>query len=421
MTDVLVVGGGGREHALVWKISQSSRAGRIYCIPGNGGISNLAECVPLKATDIDGIKAFALERKVDMAVIGPDDPLAAGITDVLEEAGIRTFGPGKKAARIEASKVFSKGLMLKYGIPTAKHEVFDEYGAALKYLKSCDYPAVIKADGLALGKGVIIAENFTEASRAVEDIMVKKVFGEAGRSIVAEEYLEGTEVTVLAFTDGDKVVPMVSSQDHKRAYDSDKGPNTGGMGTFSPSRIYSPAMAEICMKTIFEPSVKAMSSEGNPFKGVLYFGLMITADGPRLLEYNSRFGDPEAQVVLPRLKTDILDIFDAVIDNKLDSVRIEWEESAAVCVVAASGGYPVKYEKGFEITGLDKAESREGILVFHAGTEKHGGRYYTSGGRVLGVTALADNLEAAAQKAYEAISDISFKGMYYRRDIAKTR
>ncbi len=417
MDRILVVGGGGREHAIVWKIAQSRRSARIYCAPGNGGISDMAECVPCKATDIEGVTDFAVRNRIDMVVVAPDDPLAAGMVDALEAAGIRAFGPVKAAAEIESSKVISKSLMHKYGIPTAEYGVFTDSGSAVAYLENAKFPIVIKADGLALGKGVIIAGDFAEAAKAVKTIMVDRAFGKSGDKVVIEEYLEGNEVTILAFTDGVSIAPMVSSQDHKRAFDGDKGPNTGGMGTFSPSRIYDSKMADLCMRKIFRPSVDALNIEGRKFKGVLYFGLMLTGQGPKLLEYNARFGDPETQVVLPRLKTDILDIFDSIIDSRLDPSKIEWDNSASVCVVAASGGYPVSYATGYEINGLKEAEDFGGVTIFHAGTKKENGRYYTSGGRVLGVTAVGPTLDDAIGRAYEGIGRISFTDMYYRHDI----
>jgi len=414
---ILVVGGGGREHTIVWKIAQSPRVKKIYCAPGNGGISKIAECVPIKATDIDGILRFSRDKKIDMVVVAPDDPLAAGMVDALENAGIRAFGPRKNAAVIESSKAFSKDLMKRYGIPTARYEIFDNCEHAIEYLKHQEYPIVVKADGLALGKGVIIARGFDQAQEAVNDIMNNRVFGSAGDKVVIEEFLTGQEVSILAFTDGRTVVPMVSSQDHKRALDNDQGLNTGGMGTFSPSRIYTPEMADYCMENIFKPTIEAMNREGRKFKGVLYFGLIITADGIKVIEYNARFGDPEAQVVLPRLQSDIVDIFDAVIDEKLDTVDIKWSNNAAVCVVMASGGYPQKYVTGYEISGIDEAELDKSVFVFHAGTRYENDRFFTSGGRVLGVTALDETLDAAIQKAYAGVKKISFKDMHYRKDI----
>ncbi len=414
---VLVVGGGGREHAIVWKISQSPKVSKIYCAPGNGGISEIAECVDIRATDIDGMVQFAKDNQIDLTVVAPDDPLALGMVDALEAEGLKAFGPNKKAAQIESSKVFAKGLMKKYNIPTAEYEVFDDYEEAVAYIKAADYPLVIKADGLALGKGVIIAEDREQAQEALNAIMVEKIFGNAGKRVVIEEFLTGTEVSVLAFTDGKTIVPMVSSQDHKRAYDGDRGPNTGGMGTFSPSRVYTPDIAEEVEKTIMEPTVKAMRQEGCPFKGVLYFGLILTEKGPKVLEYNARFGDPETQVILPRLKTDLIDIFLAVIDEELDKIDIQWEDNAAVCVILASGGYPGDYKKGYEIFGLEALEDGTDTLVFHAGTIKKNGKYYTNGGRVLGITAVSENLDKAIEKVYEKVKLVSFTDMYYRKDI----
>ena len=414
---VLIVGGGGREHAIAWKISQSPKVSKLYCAPGNGGIASLAQCVPIKAMDIEGITSFAKSEGIDLVVVAPDDPLAAGMVDALENAGIRAFGPVKAAAEIESSKVFSKNLMKKYGIPTAAYEVFDNADNALEYLRTCSYPTVVKADGLALGKGVIIAGNYDEAEKAVRSIMSDRIFGSAGNRVVIEEFLVGTEVSILAFTDGETLVPMVSSQDHKRAMDNDMGPNTGGMGTFSPSRLYTAEINDYCMKNIFMPTIEAMRKEGRRFKGVLYFGLILTADGPKVLEYNARFGDPETQVVLPHLKTDIIDIFEAIIDERLSEINIEWENRSAVCVILASGGYPSKYETGLEITGIDEAEKDPSVIVFHAGTKLEAGKYYTAGGRVLGVTAVADTIDDARAKAYAAVGKIKFEGMHYRRDI----
>ena len=414
---ILVVGGGGREHTIVWKISQSPKVEKIYCAPGNGGIAALAECVDISATDIDGIVKFAKEKEIDLAVVAPDDPLVLGMVDALEKEGIRAFGPRKNAAIIEGSKVFSKELMKKYGIPTAGYEVFTDSKSAIEYVKKGTFPTVIKAEGLALGKGVIIAQNEQEAVDGIREIMDDKKFGESGNRVVIEEFLTGPEVSVLAFTDGKTVKPMVSAQDHKRAYDHDKGPNTGGMGTFSPSRLYDEAKAEECMKNIFLPTIKAMSAEGRPFKGVLYFGLMMTEKGVKVIEYNCRFGDPETQVVLPRLKTDLADIMEAVIDEKLDSINIEWEDNAAVCVVMASGGYPVSYKKGYEISGISAAEAVDGITVFHAGTKLDGEKVLTNGGRVLGVTATAKTLDDAIAKAYNGVEKISFTDEFHRTDI----
>lgn len=414
---VLVVGGGGREHTIVWKIAQSPKVDKIYCAPGNGGIAEIAECVDIKATDVDGIVNFAVENKMDLVFVAPDDPLVMGMVDALEEKGIRAFGPRANAAIIEGSKAFSKELMKKYNIPTAKYEVFTDSTSAIEYIKKGTFPTVIKADGLALGKGVIIAQNLEEAEQAVHEMIDGGKFGKSGSRVVIEEFLTGPEVSVLAFTDGKTVKPMVSAQDHKRAYDNDKGLNTGGMGTFSPSRLYDDAKAEECMKNIFLPTIKAMSDEKRPFKGVLYFGLMMTQNGVKVIEYNCRFGDPETQVVLPRLKTDLIDIIDAVIDEKLDSIDIEWEDNAAVCVVLASGGYPEKYQSGYEISGLDTAKTLENITIFHAGTKKDGDKVVTAGGRVLGVTAVDDNLDLAIKRAYEAVEKVTFKDVHYRKDI----
>ena len=416
--DILVVGGGGREHTIVWKIAQSPLAGKIYCAPGNGGIAEIAECVDISATDIDGIVNFAKEKNVDLVMVAPDDPLVMGMVDALEKEGIRAFGPRANAAVIEGSKVFSKDLMKKYNIPTAGYEVFTESDKAIEYIKRQNsYPAVIKAEGLALGKGVIIAQNEAEAVDGIKEIMEDKKFGDSGNRVVIEEFLTGPEVSVLAFTDGKTVKPMVSAQDHKRAYDNDEGLNTGGMGTFSPSRLYDEEKAEECMKNIFLPTIEAMNKEGRTFKGVLYFGLMMTDSGVKVIEYNCRFGDPETQVVLPRLKTDLVEIMEAVIDERLSDVDIEWEDNAAVCVVMASGGYPVSYKKGYEISGIKDAEDLGDIVVFHAGTKADKGKIVTNGGRVLGVTAIGQNLDSAIRHAYEGVSKISFKDEFHRNDI----
>ncbi len=416
--DILIVGGGGREHTIAATLKKSPDCGKIYMAPGNGGTAAIAENLSIKATDVEGVVAAAKEKDVGLVFVAPDDPLMLGMVDRLEAEGIRAFGPRANAAIIEGSKVFSKELMKKYGIPTADYEVFTTSEAAIAYIKEKNsFPTVIKAEGLALGKGVIIAEDLAAAEAGVHEIMDDKVFGDAGNRVVIEEFLTGPEVSVLAFTDGKTVVPMVSAQDHKRALDGDKGLNTGGMGTFSPSRIYTPEIAENCMKTIFRPTVEAMAKEGRPFKGVIYFGLMITAKGPKVIEYNARFGDPETQVVLPRLRTDLLAIINAVIDEKLDTIEIEWEDNACVCVVAASGGYPTKYAKGYEIKGLDTLAGRDDIMVYHAGTDIKDGKLVTSGGRVLGVTAKGANLDEAIAKAYDAIKAVEFTDMHYRRDI----
>lgn len=417
--DILVVGGGGREHAIIKKLSESPRCGKLYAAPGNAGIAKLAECLPVAATDLYGIVAAAQELSVGCVFVAPDDPLALGLVDRLQAAGIRTFGPTAAAAEIEGSKVFAKGLMKKYGIPTAAYEVFCDPDLAIEYIDRTDkYPVVIKADGLALGKGASIAQNRAEAVDAINSIMREKAFGRSGDRVVVEEYLTGPELTVLAFTDGETVSPMVSAQDHKRVFDGDRGPNTGGMGAIAPSPHYTPELAERCMREIFMPTIAALAAEGRVFRGVIYFQMMITADGPKVIEYNARFGDPEAQVVLPLMKTDLLDVMDAAIDGKLRELQIEWDSRAAVCVCMASGGYPVKYEKGFPITGLDEAAGDD-IFVYHAGTAEKDGQTVTAGGRVLGVTALGNNLEEAAARAYAGVAKIKFKGAHYRTDIGR--
>ncbi len=419
---VLVVGGGGREHAICWKLKQSPRVTELYCAPGNGGIAEIATCVPIKATDIEALADFAEKEKMDLTVVAPDDPLVMGLVDLLESRGLRAFGPRANAAIIEGSKVFSKELMKKYHIPTAAYEVFDDPAKAMDYIRQRGaYPAVIKAEGLALGKGVIIAKDEDEAEAGVKEIMEDKKFGDSGNRVVIEEFLTGPEISVLAFTDGKTLCPMVSAQDHKRAYDNDRGLNTGGMGTFSPSRVYTPEMEKECMENIFLPTMAAMNAEGRTFKGVLYFGLMSTKDGVKVIEYNCRFGDPETQVVLPRLEGDLLEIFEAIIDERLSEVDIKWKDGGCVCVVAASGGYPEKYESGKEITGIAEAEAMEGVTVFHAGTKLDGGRLLTAGGRVLGVTAIADSLDAAIKRAYEAVEKVRFDKMHFRRDIGIKR
>ena len=419
---ILVLGSGGREHAIVRKLKESPKVTELYCAPGNGGIGHDATCVPISVMDKEKVTAFAKENQIDLVFVAPDDPLAAGMVDALNEAGVRAFGPTAAAAQIEASKVFSKNLMKKYGIPTAGYEVFSEPDKALSYIREKGrYPVVVKADGLALGKGVLICEDEKAAEDAVKEIMEDKVFGASGNHVVVEEFLTGPEVSVLAFTDGHCVKPMVSSKDHKRALDGDKGLNTGGMGTVSPNPYYDGAMAQRCMQEIFLPTIRAMQQEGRPFKGCLYFGLMLTPDGPKVIEYNARFGDPETQVVLPRLKTDLVTIIESVIDGTLENVDIQWSKEAAACVVMASGGYPVKYEKGKVITGLDENGQLPGVTVYHAGTAEKDGCLVTSGGRVLGVTALASTLDEALQKAYDAVEKIHFDGAHYRRDIGRTR
>ncbi|MCI6402379.1 MAG: phosphoribosylamine--glycine ligase [Candidatus Fimivicinus sp.] len=415
---LLMIGSGGREHALIRKLKESPRVETIYCAPGNGGISRDAQCVAISAMDIDSVVAFSKENQIDLVFVAPDDPLAAGMVDALEAAGIRAFGPSKLAAEIESSKVFSKNLMKKYGIPTARYEVFDAPETALSYiLEQNAWPAVIKADGLALGKGVVIAQNEAEARDALHSMMEDKIFGESGSRVVVEEFLTGPEVSVLAFTDGETVRPMVSSMDHKRAYDGDKGPNTGGMGTISPNPYYTAEIAKRCMEEIFLPTVRAMQQEGRPFKGCLYFGLMLTPNGPKVIEYNSRFGDPETQVVLPRLKTPLIEIVEAVVNGTLAQQEIEWEDNACACVVMASGGYPKSYPKGLEITGLDDNGQIPGVTVYHAGTSYKDGKFFTAGGRVLGVTACGNTLAAALQKAYDGVHRIHFEGAHYRKDI----
>lgn len=414
---VLVIGGGGREHAIIWKLAQSKNVSNIYCAPGNGGIADLAECVPIDVMDFEKLTKFAKENNIDLTVVAPDDPLAAGAVDAFEANGLRAFGPNKAAAIIEGSKSFSKDLMKKYNIPTADYEVFENSTDAINYIKANNkFPVVVKADGLALGKGVIIAKTFEEAENAVHDILDDKIFGSAGAKVVVEDFLTGPEISVLAFTDGKTMKPMVSAQDHKRAFDNDEGPNTGGMGTFSPSRVYTDEVAEECMEKIFIPTMNAMNAENRTFKGVLYFGLMKTVDGVKVIEYNCRFGDPETQVVLPRLKSDLCEIFNAVIDQRLDEIDIEWNDDACVCVVMASGGYPKNYEKGYKIDGIKQAESL-GALVFHAGTKRSDNDILTNGGRVLGVTALGDNLEDAIQKAYKYVDLVNFENAHFRKDI----
>lgn len=416
---VLVVGGGGREHALIRKIKESPRVDSVACCPGNGGISYDAECYNVSATDIDGVVNLAKEIKADFVVIAPDDPLVAGMVDALNRAGFETFGPRANAAIIEGSKVFSKNLMLKYNIPTAEYKVFDNAEDAIKYVTDKnEFPTVIKADGLALGKGVIIPESLEEAVAGIREIMEDKIFGASGNNVVVEEFLTGPEVSVLAFTDGKCVKPMASSMDHKRALDGDKGLNTGGMGTVSPNPYYTDEIARECMEKIFIPTIEAMNSEGRTFKGCLYFGLMLTPKGPKVIEYNCRFGDPETQVVLPRLKTDIMDIFEAINNETLSELDIEWSDDACTCLIMASGGYPKSYPKGIEIKGLTDGQL-EGVTVYHAGTAIKDGKLVTSGGRVLGITALGSSLQEALKKSYAAAKEITFDGAHYRKDIGQ--
>lgn len=411
---VFVIGSGGREHAICVALAKSPKVDKLWCAPGNGGIASVAECVPIGATDIDGVVAFAKEHKPDLVMVAPDDPLALGMVDALEAAGIRAFGPRANAAVIEGSKSFAKDLMKKYGIPTASYAVFEDADKAAAYIREQGAPIVVKADGLALGKGVTVAMTEEEAVAAVRDAIEGGSFGKAGARVVIEEYLTGPEVSVLAFVDGKTLKTMPSAQDHKRAYDHDEGPNTGGMGAFSPSRFYTDEVAAECMEKIFQPTVAAMAREGRPFKGVLYFGLMLTPKGPRVIEYNARFGDPETQAVLSRLDSDLYDILNAVIDERLDEMDIRWKDDAACCVVMASGGYPKSYEKGKPISGLEQVRDS---FVFHAGTALRDGELVTNGGRVLGVTATAPTLEEAIQKAYGDVRRISFEKAHFRNDI----
>ena len=416
---VLIVGSGGREHAIAMSVKKSPRVDKLYCAPGNAGISELAECVPIKVMEFQKIVDFAKEEKIDLTIVAPDDPLAGGLVDELEKAGLRAFGPRKNAAILEGSKAFSKDLMKKYKIPTAAYENFDNAESALKYLEKSNYPVVLKADGLALGKGVLICNTWEEAKEGVKSIMEDKKFGSAGNKMVVEEFMTGREVSVLSFVDGKTIKIMSSAQDHKRAQDGDKGLNTGGRGTFSPSPFYTKEVDDFCRKYIYQATVDAMAAEGREFKGVIFFGLMLTENGPRVLEYNARFGDPEAQVVLPRMKNDIIDVIEACIDGTLDQIDLQFEDNAAVCVVLASDGYPVSYEKGFPIKGLEAFEGKEDYFVFHAGTKKTEEGFVTDGGRVLGVTATGSDLKEARKKAYEATEWIDFGNKYMRHDIGK--
>lgn len=419
---VLIVGSGGREHAIAWKVAQSKKVDKIYCAPGNAGISQVAECVPIAAMEFEKLAAFAKEKEIDLTVIGMDDPLVGGIVDVFEAEGLRVFGPRKNAAILEGSKAFSKNLMKKYHIPTAAYETFTDPEKAMEYLKTAKMPIVLKADGLALGKGVLICQNLEEAEAGVKELMLDKKFGAAGNEIVIEEFMTGREVSVLSFVDGNTVKIMSSAQDHKRAKDGDQGLNTGGMGNFSPSPFYTEEVDEFCQKYIYQPTVDAMKAEGRPFKGVIFFGLMLTPDGPKVLEYNARFGDPEAQVVLPRLENDIVDVFEACIDGTLDQIDLKFDnDRATVCVILASDGYPVSYQKGFPIEGLEKFEGKEDYYVFHSGTKFNDkGQFVTNGGRVLGVTATGSSLKEARAKAYEATEWVQFENKYMRHDIGKS-
>lgn len=417
---VLLIGGGGREHAIAAAIVKSKRVDKLYCAPGNAGIAKIAECVPIGVMEFDRLIDFAKEKQIDLAVCSQDDPLCAGIVDAFEAAGLKIFGTRKNAAIIEGSKAFSKQLMKKYGIPTAAYEIFTDAGKAVEYLRGCNYPIVLKADGLALGKGVLICKDFEQAEDGVREIMLDKKFGSAGNELVIEEFMTGREVSALAFVDGTHYRLMSSSQDHKRIGDGDTGLNTGGMGTFSPSPFFTDEVRKVCDRTIFQPTVDAMAKEGRPFRGVLYFGLMLTPQGPKVVEYNTRFGDPETQVVLPRMKTDIIDVFEACMNGTLDKISLEFEDNAAVCVVLASGGYPLHYEKGKVIGGLENFDGKPDLYCFHAGTKfDEQGRVVTSGGRVLGVTALAPTLKEARARAYKAVRLVSFEGMYMRHDIGK--
>lgn len=416
---VLVIGGGGREHAIVQSLAKSDRIEKMYCAPGNAGIAEYAECVSIGVMEFEKLISFAKEKSIDYAVVAPDDPLAAGLVDEFEKAGIRAFGPRANAAIIEGSKAFSKDLMKKYNIPTAAYENFDDADAALEYLKTAKMPIVLKADGLALGKGVLICNTREEAIDGVKEIMQDKKFGNAGNRMVIEEFMTGREVSVLSFVDGKTIRIMTSAQDHKRAGDGDTGLNTGGMGTFSPSPFFTKEIEDRCMKEIFVPTVEALRAEGREFKGVIFFGLMLTADGPKVLEYNARFGDPETQVVLPRMKNDLLEVMEACTDGTLDKIELEFEDNAAVCVVLASDGYPVKYEKGFEIKGLDAFKGKDDYFCFHAGSKFADGKIVTNGGRVLGITAKGSDLKEARKKAYEATEWVSFENKYMRHDIGK--
>ena len=418
---VLIVGSGGREHAIAWKVAQSPKVDKIYCAPGNAGISQVAECVPIGAMEFQKLVAFAKEKEIDLTVIGMDDPLVGGVVDVFEAEGLRVFGPRKNAAVLEGSKAFSKNLMKKYNIPTAAYETFTDADKALAYLETARMPIVLKADGLALGKGVLICQTREEAKEGVRTLMLDKKFGSAGDEIVIEEFMTGREVSVLSFVDGNVVKIMSSAQDHKRAKDGDQGLNTGGMGNFSPSPFYTEKVDAFCRKYIYQPTVDAMKAEGRPFKGVIFFGLMLTEDGPKVLEYNARFGDPEAQVVLPRLENDIVDVFEACIDGTLDQMELKFDnEKATVCVILASDGYPVEYKKGFPIQGLENFEGKEGYYVFHSGTKfDELGRIVTNGGRVLGVTANGATLKEARENAYKAAEWVSFENQYMRHDIGK--
>lgn len=416
---VLIVGSGGREHAIAASVAKSPKVDKIFCAPGNAGIGLIAECVPIGAMEFDKIVAFAKEKAIDLTIVAMDDPLVGGLVDELENAGLRAFGPRKNAAILEGSKAFSKDLMKKYNIPTAAYETFDNAEDAIKYLETADMPIVLKADGLALGKGVLICNTLEEAKDGVKTIMMDKKFGTAGNRIVVEEFMTGREVSVLSYVDGKTIKTMTSAQDHKRALDGDNGLNTGGMGTFSPSPFYTEEVDEFCKKYVYQATVDAMAAEGREFKGIIFFGLMLTSKGPRVLEYNARFGDPEAQVVLPRMKNDIIEVMEACIDGTLDKVDLQFEDNAAVCVILASDGYPVKYDKGFEIKGLENFDEKEGYYCFHAGTKLENGKIVTNGGRVLGITAKGADLKEARANAYAATEWVDFENKYMRHDIGK--
>ncbi|MDO4279695.1 MAG: phosphoribosylamine--glycine ligase [Lachnoclostridium edouardi] len=417
---VLIIGSGGREHAIAWKVAQSPKVDKIYCAPGNAGISQYAECVNIGAMEFEKLAAFAKKKEIDLTVVGMDDPLVGGVVDIFESQGLKVFGPRKNAAILEGSKAFSKDLMKKYNIPTAAYENFTSPEEALAYLETAKMPIVLKADGLALGKGVLICNTLEEAKEGVKTLMLDKQFGSAGDEIVIEEFMVGREVSVLSFVDGNTIRIMTSSQDHKRAKDGDQGLNTGGMGTFSPSPFYTKQVDEFCRENIYQRTVDAMKAEGRPFKGIIFFGLMLTEEGPKVLEYNARFGDPETQVVLPRMKNDIVEVFEACVDGKLDQIQLEFDHNAAVCVVLASDGYPEHYEKGYPITGFENFENKSGYFVFHAGTKfDEAGRIVTNGGRVLGVTALGEDLKKARENAYNAVQWIHFENKYMRNDIGK--
>jgi phosphoribosylamine--glycine ligase len=415
---ILVIGSGGREHALVWKISQSPKVSKIFCAPGNAGISHLAQCVDIGEDNMVGLANFAQKMKIDLTIVGPELPLSRGMVDEFDKLGLKIFGPNQKATQIESSKVFSKYLMKKYNIPSANYAVFQDIKKAFDYVKQQAFPLVIKADGLAAGKGVFIVKGIKQAKEALDSLMKKKIFGDAGEYVVIEEFLEGEEISVLAFSDGKTVVPMVSSQDHKKIFNKDKGPNTGGMGAYSPVPFYNDLSRKIVLQKILKPTIEGLKTEGREYKGVLYAGLILTKEGPKVLEFNARFGDPETQVVLPRLQTDLIDVLNAVIEGNLHKINLKWKDNAVVCVVIASGGYPGKYQKGKVIDGLKSLEEMKNIIAFHAGTKFQDGKVVTSGGRVLGITAWADTIFKAKEKAYEGVEKIYFEEMYYRKDIA---